>query len=191
MIDDLPDFDWTRTHLERARHGDGEALRALLEAYNDPLLVRVRTMMGPRARRHAETGDFVQDTFLVALKSLHSVQLASSRAFLGWLTTIARHRIIDSVRKKYEDSFTQFATTLLGQHERPSQHAILHEELDRLALALESLDADRRRVIEMRNFEGLPFAAIARQLDRSENAVQLLHARAVSELGRILDNRGA
>ncbi|MCB9919123.1 MAG: sigma-70 family RNA polymerase sigma factor [Planctomycetes bacterium] len=188
MDEPLPDFDWTQAKLERAKQGDGGAMRELLEVYNKPLLLRVRTMMGPRARQHAETGDFVQETILAALKRLDSVDLASSRAFLAWLTTIARHRIIDSVRKKYEDSFTEFATTMLGSsNERPSQHAIHHEELDRLALALESLDADRRRVIELRNFEGLTFGAIARELDRSENAVQLLHARAVSELGRILD----
>lgn len=183
----LPDFEWTRTQLDLARNGDGTALRELLEAYNEPLLQRVRTMMGPRARQHAETDDFVQDTLLAALKQLSKVELSSSGSFLAWLTTIARHRIIDGVRKRYESSFTKFATTMLGMSDaRPYREAIRQEELQRLAHALECLDHDRRRVIELRSLEGLPFSEIARRFGRSENAVQLLHARAVSELGRIL-----
>src|SRR5687768_9294880 len=42
---------------------------------------------------YREVGDLVQDVFLVALKSLHSLENAA--AFGPWIATIARNRAVD------------------------------------------------------------------------------------------------
>ena len=42
--------------------------------------------------------------------------------------------------------------------------------------------ADQRTVIELRDFDGLRFREIGERLGRTENAVQLLHSRAMMRL---------
>jgi RNA polymerase sigma-70 factor (ECF subfamily) len=190
MSESLPSLETTRAWLARASDGDAVAVGQLLQAYNEPLLRRVRIMMGPKARECAETGDFVQETILDALRRLDSFELESTRGFLAWLATIARGKIASSIRKRHELLFTNFATSMIAGRSdrvsRPSEHAIRDEELHRLADVLEQLPEKRRRALELRYFDGLSFAEIGRRLDRSENAAQLLHARALSELGRLL-----
>jgi RNA polymerase sigma factor (sigma-70 family) len=46
---------------------------------------------------------------------------------------------------------------------------------------------DRRRVIELRDLDGLSYREIGATLGRTENAVQILHARALAELARRLE----
>ena len=71
----------------------------------------------------------------------------------------------------------------------PSQSASRQEQVDLLLEALAELPDDKQRVVELRDFEGLSFAEIARAMGRSENAVQLLHTRALARLAGILRSR--
>ncbi|MCA8952132.1 MAG: sigma-70 family RNA polymerase sigma factor, partial [Planctomycetes bacterium] len=68
----------------------------------------------------------------------------------------------------------------------PSVDAARGEDIERLLEALEQLREDDQRVIELRDFEELSFRAIGERLGRSEAAVQMLHARAVTRLGQAL-----
>ena len=68
----------------------------------------------------------------------------------------------------------------------PSQQVVLRDEEARLREALEALTPDYREVIELRNFQRLPFADVAQRMGRSRPATQMLWARAIKRLEEIM-----
>ena len=64
----------------------------------------------------------------------------------------------------------------------PSQHFARNEVFLQLAAALETLPPDYRQVIVLRHVEGLPFAEVARLMDRSVNSVEKLWVRSLAKL---------
>ena len=181
-------FDATLDLVVKAREGDRLAFDQLLARYSDRLLTRVRLMMGDEARQRAESADFLQELFVEVIEGFKRVSLKDEREFVRWATQIARNNIRDHVRRRRERAVDSFSTALLHQQpksgaERPSQQAVRREEIDRLIEGLEGLQPDYQRVIELRDFEQLPFVEIARRMDRpSLDAVQMLHARALAKL---------
>lgn len=176
--------------LRGAQAGRSGALDGLLERYRDRLLGRVRLMMGDGARQHAESGDFLQGVMLEIARDLDEAQLEDEEAFLRWATRVARNNIRDQVRRRREralESFSQSGILARSGDATPSGDAGRHEDVERLVAALERLSPDHRRVVELRDFDGLSYREVARALDRpSEEAVQMLHARALSNLTREL-----
>ncbi len=176
--------------LKLAHSGDAAALSRLLERYSERLLVRVRLMMGAEARAQAESVDFLQMTMAEVVEHLPRFEIRNERAFLGWLTTIARNRIRDSVRRQREAAFTTLSVTCSndqsGRGKTPASEAADHEEALRLVEALEELDAPSRQVVELRNLEGLSYRAIGERLGFGEERVRRKHQRAVLRLGILL-----
>jgi len=177
--------------LEKAQEGERTSLDHLVSLHGATLLDRIRLMMGERARRVAESGDFLHETLVQAARSLDGFQLRSEAQLLRWLTEIARNRIRDAVRRPRERALAQLSDSLElprsgGRQTTPSSIVSGREALHDLAEALESLRPEERRAIELRHFEGLGFREIGEHLERSENAAQLLHSRALLRLGRML-----
>lgn len=179
-------FDDLEVLVQRARSGDPSASGALIEHYRDPLLARIRLLMGDEARRVAESSDFLQETFVAALPALERFELRGSAQFLGWLTTIARNRIRQDVRRRHEQAFSTLSSSLSGRPQRDSESQVWFDELLRLAQSLEGLPADEQRVIEMHDLQGLSFALIGEQLGCSERHARRKHAQALLRLAREL-----
>ena len=170
-----------------AKRGESGSLEALLENHRERLLERIRLMMGSRARRIAESADFAQIVMLDAAKDLPGFEPIGRGSFLRWITQIARNRIRDAVRRRREDSLGSFVlerACSLGAG--PITNAQARERSERVVEALLELSADHRQVIELRQIDGLPFTQVAERMQRSENAVQLLFARAMVRLGQLL-----
>ena len=163
----------------------GAGLESLIEEYRRPLLGRIRLMMGDRARRAAESGDFLHDVFATALGDGTRATLPPEQDLLRWLTAIARNRIRAEVRRDHEGRFRTLSDSLSGKSSSPtpSTEAARQEQLVELAEALEQLPDDYRDVIQRRHFEELPFAAIGRLMGRSEEAARKLHTRALLRVG--------
>ncbi|MBK8978812.1 MAG: sigma-70 family RNA polymerase sigma factor [Planctomycetes bacterium] len=173
----------TEELLVAARAGDPASLSALLEQHRARLLLRIRLMMGEKARRIADSEDFAQAVLTDAASGLPKFEPRGPDAFLRWLTVIARNRIRSAVRRHREESLDTFVLTGLSAGSGPSTAAELSELRERVVDALAAMSDDHRRAIELRQFDGLPFAAIGERLGRSENAAQLLFTRALVELG--------
>jgi RNA polymerase sigma-70 factor (ECF subfamily) len=173
--------------IQRARAGDSGAFETLLARYSDRLLNRVRLMMGEEARREAESVDFLQATLLQVVRHFERAAVADERAFLRWLTSVARNRIRDSVRRRREVPFAELSRTLSTDRPSPQQasppsQAASNEEVDRLAEALEELDPELRRAVELRDFDGLAFAAVGERLGCNEEHARWLHRKALVRL---------
>ena len=68
----------------------------------------------------------------------------------------------------------------------PSDALILHERELLVSEALARLPDDYREVILLRNLQSLPFEEVARRMERSRPAVQMLWMRAIKELQTFL-----
>jgi len=185
------EFAQTITLLHDAKDGDREALAALLERYRPVLTQRIRFMMGPQARRHAETGDFLQGVFLEILHRLGQFEIRDERSFLAWVTQIARNAIRNKANRRFELAFSTLVTTTLGiepvtRSGNPADMAVFDEQQQQLVECIEKLEHEHQEAILLRHVEDLSFAEIGERMHRSENAAQLLHARALSRLSALV-----
>lgn len=188
-------FSETVDLLRRAKAGEPACLRRVLDRYRDRLLLRIRLMMGERARQAAESGDFLHGVFVQVLENFEGFEVRGERSFLRWTTTIARNSIRMELRRHREAALETFASSTLwandGADATPLGEVERTDQVDRIVDALAELDEDHRSVIELRYFEQLSFAEIARRMGRSENAVQLLHGRVILKLSdRLHDAEG-
>ncbi len=195
MVDESP-YTETVQLLLRAAQGDSACLGDVLGRYRDRLLLRIRLMMGARARDVAESGDFLQEVFVRVLEQFDRFELRDERSFLRWITMIARNNIRTELRRDREValeslvSASQHASARAALENAPPSQIVRLEEISLLVDALAELEDDHRRVVEMRNFEQLSFAEVGKQLGRTENAAQLLHARVLLSLRDKLDRAG-
>ncbi len=69
----------------------------------------------------------------------------------------------------------------------PSEIVMQFEQQLQVADALTQLPADYQQVVLLRNVEQLPFDEVARRMDRSRPAVQMLWMRAIRQLQSLCD----
>ena len=164
----------------------------LLVRCRSRLLTRIRWMMGEQARRVEDSGDFFGEVSARILARADSLEWRDENHFLALASRIAWHAIVDRVRRPRVKRFESFTANLsagrVAEEEgtSPSQEVAAEEDIDRVLQALEKLSEDHQSVIELRHFEGLSFREVGERMGRAERAVQSLHARAVTALGRIL-----
>lgn len=183
--DDLPGL------IERARAGDAEAGSELIARVREPLLQRVRWMMGPEARQLAESDDFLNATFAAALPALKRFEVRGADSFLRWLTAIARNQIRQELRRHREAALSALSSAL-GHGAQPGDpgETISVDTALTLFEVFARLAADERRLVELRDLEGRTFVEIAALLSCSERQAQRLHARALMRLGRLFRGSG-
>ena len=175
--------------LRAAKAGDPSRVYGVLERYREQILGRIRWMLGAQARQAAESSDFLHDVYVKVVEGLDKFEPRDERAFLRWVTAIARNRIRASANAQRVKAFGAFATATVHDitpnegPPGPGTQVALEESMHLMLEALEALPAEHRCVIELRNFEGLPFRDIGARTGRSENAAQLLHTRALVRLG--------
>lgn len=185
-----PDDDLPRL-IERVRAGDAGAGSELVARVREPLLQRVRWMMGPEARKLAESDDFLNATFAAALPALERFEVRGADSFLPWLTAIARNQIRQELRRPREAALSALSSVLGHAPQRgdaPGETISVDTALT-LFDAIAGLAEDERRLVELRDLEGRTFVEIAALLGCGERQAQRLHARALLRLGRLF--RGA
>jgi len=164
---DAGDIETTEL-LRHAREGDRNALEQLLQRYRPELLKRIRLMMGEVTRRTAESGDFLQGALVEVMRDLARVRHEAM------LESFALARGLFEARGR-------------PSAETPSQNVMRAEQLELLVEALARLRDEHRLAIELRWFQGLSFAEIARRTGRTAQAARKFHARALLRLGDELE----
>jgi RNA polymerase sigma-70 factor (ECF subfamily) len=172
--------------LARARSGD-EAGFLLLWDELQPRLLRYLQVLSCD-----DVDDVAGETWLQAIRDLHTFKKGGADEFRAWLFTIGRHRAIDAARSR-----NRFRDKVLAGESVPQQLAsgnpveeeVLHGLSTRRAVALVAgLSRDQAEVVALRVIAGLDTDAVARILRKSPGAVRIaLHRglRALSEDPRI------
>ena len=120
----------------------------------------------------------------------------------GWLRQILTNYLAQELRKftgpqrdvglerslqnALEESSSRLEAWLAAQQASPSELAMRHERMLRLASALAQLPDDQRTAVEMRHLQRFSLTEIARQMERTEASVSGLLVRGLKALRRLL-----
>ena len=150
------------------------------DAWYDSMLPSVYGYLLHRCGRNAQTAEeLTQETFVEAVRSRHTFRGDDTRS---WLIGIARHRLLDHLRRegRRERTFLR-----VFARERPSVVWIGSDDQDAdLVDALRRVPAAQRAALILRYVDDLPVREVARLLGRKEGAVESLLSRGRDRLRR-------
>ena len=182
--------------LARTALGDRGAFAQLYERTSAHLFAVVLRIQRDRALAE----DLLQDIYVAVWKAAGSFDAARSQP-LTWLTSIARHRAIDSLRRAQAQPQWQPVhaaadesddeATLLDQvaDENPGPIDLLERAADARALSrcMAVLSAAQRQSLALAFFDGLSHAEVAAQLREPLGTVKSWARRALLSLRTCLD----
>ena len=162
--------------VERARRGDREAFRGLVERYQRKVAALALGML----RNREDALDIVQDTFTKAFQSLDKFKGDSS--FYTWIYRIGVNLCIDHQRR--ESRYVQAAADVDDVGEEvapPSDEDLERDEPFEMARsteigahhveAINELPPEHRAVILLREVDGLSYEEISQALDCPKGTV--------------------
>ena len=198
-----PNLDWSDRSRElagllaRAGIGDRAAFATLYERTSAHLFAVVLRIN----RDRAQAEDILQEVYVNVWRSAQSFDAAQSQP-LTWLTSIARNRAIDSLRRAQTQPQTQSAITSGGDDgeetdvldtvadDAPGPLDLLSRAADARALGhcMQGLSATQRQSVAMAFFDGLSHAEVAEQLKQPLGTVKSWVRRALISLKACLEN---
>jgi RNA polymerase sigma-70 factor (ECF subfamily) len=184
-VDPEPPDDSARIRalVELAQGGDTEAFGQLYDRYVTGIFRYIYVRVGNR--QLAE--DLTADTFLRALRSLHTFQW-KGKDFAAWLTTIARNLMNDHFKSRRTRS--EFTTDVFPDRpdagRGPEGDVLASLTNAELMQAVSDLPEDQRDCVLMRFVQELSISETAQALGRSEGAIKQLQLRAVRGLAKKL-----
>jgi RNA polymerase sigma-70 factor (ECF subfamily) len=179
------------TLVERASSGDSYAFEALVARYQD----RVYNIALRMVRRAEEAEDVTQETFLKVYKALPN--FGGRSAFYTWIFRIAVNASLSRLRslgrrRQHEvgvplgaraDGESSSAIPEPASKERgPAESVEAADSVQRVQLAVDTLEPDDRAVVVLRDFEGLSYDEIAEAVSSTRAAVKSRLHRARLEL---------
>jgi len=158
--------------------GDEAAFRELYDRYHERLF-RFALVLGRGDESLA--GEMVQSAFVTAATKLRRVE--NEEHLWNWLARVARQQLAKALRQRQRDSSLLVAGDLPECADAREPDSALEENLD---VALLSLDADDRQLIEWFYFDGLGHVEIAEKLAATPKAVSSRLERARARLRAVL-----
>ena len=196
-----PATDWTQRSLElskllaRAGLGDRAAFATLYEQTSSHLLGVVLRIQ----RDRAQAEDILQEVYVNVWRAAQSFDAAQSQP-LTWLSSVARNRAIDSLRRTQTQP--QFKPTSSGNDEEdndvydtvaddaPGPLDLLSRASDARALSscMQALSAQQRQSVALAFFDGLSHAEVAEQMRQPLGTVKSWVRRALLALKSCLES---
>lgn len=181
--------------VERARKGDELAFEQLVTDNEKRIYNLCRRLTG----NPDDGAELAQEAFLNAWKGLDKFQGGSS--FATWLYRLASNACIDFLRKEKRRQSISMTVSLDDEEEGrqadlPDERYSPEQELERAELrravlrGLETISAEHKQVLVMRELNGLSYAEIAHVLDLEEGTVKSRIARARLALRKVLAAEG-
>lgn len=167
----------------------------------EEVLPRLRTLLrflaarslNPRHWRRADPSDLAQKTILEAHLKRADFQGSTEKELVAWLEIILDHRIKDEVRNiecqkndPGREVPVERADHAIRNRTSPLSALVRHEEIRRLAEALDQLPGDQRRAVEFRHLHGLTLAKTAELMAESRYTVARLLRPAMARLLELL-----
>jgi RNA polymerase sigma-70 factor, ECF subfamily len=177
--------------VERARSGDSDAFRLLVEQHSRAVFRLAFRMTG----NEQDAEDVVQETFLRAYRQLDKYEARSS--FSTWLYRIASNYSLDLIRmrKRHEDKRERgkaeerdILQTIPVNTPGPDRIVYSSQIQERVNEALNELSPQERTAFVLRHFEGMSIDEIGETLGTGTNATKHSIFRAVQKLRRSLES---
>jgi len=169
------------TLMRAAMQGDDKAYAAAL----DQMARLARTIISQKIQSPDMAEDIVQDVLLSVHQARHTWD--GERPFKPWFYAIARYRLLDALRVHYRNK-----EDLLDDPTHMELFAAPVTETDglseQLAVALNSLPAKQRSVVEMMKVQGLSAQDVALKLNMTVSAVKVTAHRAYKSMRSVLES---
>lgn len=197
-----PQSDWTERSLElskllaRAGLGDRAAFATLYERTSSHLLGVVLRIQ----RDRAQAEDILQEVYVNVWRAAQSFDAAQSQP-LTWLSSIARNRAIDSLRRtQTQPQFRSTISSTADEEETdvydtvaddaPGPLDLLSRASDARALSscMQGLSAQQRQSVALAFFDGLSHAEVAEQMRQPLGTVKSWVRRALMSLKGCLES---
>jgi RNA polymerase sigma-70 factor, ECF subfamily len=152
--------------VDRAKEGDGDAVRFLYLRYADNVYGYVRAIV----HDHHDAEDVTQQVFAKLMTAIVRYEQRGV-PFIAWLLRMSHNAAVDAVRARRATPVEEIFGADEGQcDEAPERARSLHA-------ALATLPEDQRQVVVMRHVCGLSPVEIAERLGRTHSSVYGLHHR--------------
>ena len=164
--------------LAAARQGESEALDELVVRFYPTVRHKVHLALAGDLRQHRpwlvslfSTGDVVQEVFHDVVRDLESFQGETEPAFISYLTTVIKNRLIDAIRfheaarrdRRRDDARIEGAD-FASPARSPSNRVEEVEELEHVARVLSSFPTRERHLLRERLEKASTFDELAEQL---------------------------
>jgi RNA polymerase sigma-70 factor, ECF subfamily len=164
--------------MKASMAGDARVYRRLLEDIGRSVRAMAHGAFGRAHVGDADIEDAVQETLLAIHLKRHTWD--SSQRLAPWVNAIARHKIIDALRRRgarRAESIELFQDSLAAP-EADDPHA-----LSDARKLMEALGPRQRDIVRSISLEGQSIAATAARLSMTEVAVRVALHRALKSLG--------
>ncbi|MCA9104864.1 MAG: sigma-70 family RNA polymerase sigma factor [Pirellulaceae bacterium] len=173
--------------IERTLGGDTRAFEELVLRYQDRLYNAVVHTVGCAE----EARDIVQEAFLSAYSKLHSFQ--GNASFYTWLYRIGFNASISHRRKRrpvlsVDPQRDENGVEPIDRHESPEAPLQRAERVAQVQQALSLVSEEHRRILVLREMDGLDYETIADMLDLPIGTVRSRLHRARSQLKETLES---
>ena len=182
--------DWPAL-VHDARHGSDDALSEIIARLQGYLLLIANGQMRENLQAKFGASDIVQNSLLDAHAGIDDFKGSTEAEMRAWLKQIVMHNLADEGRRytgtqsrnvSRERSLEVIATPL--KTNGPSISKVIKSEADRqkLAKAVNRLNARQKRVVEGRHRFGYSYKEIAEQVGITEVAARKIWSRALEQL---------
>ncbi|HET6576065.1 MAG TPA: sigma-70 family RNA polymerase sigma factor [Fimbriiglobus sp.] len=172
------------------------------EEYRQYLLTLARLQTDDRFNDKVDLSGVVQQTLLEAQAVADPWRTWSADQRIAWLRRALANNLTDEVRKftadardvdrersleqALADSSARLGAWLVAEQSSPSERAVRHEDLLRLASALAALPDDQQRAVELHHLKGLSLADTAAAMGKTTQAVVGLLFRGLRRLRELM-----
>jgi len=158
--------------VKQAQQGDYDAFDELVTRHRGRIFAMIRNMI----HQEADAWDLSQETFIKAWKALPKFE-ARAR-FSTWLFRIAHNVVYDWTRKRKVESAGELndeiferenidsnSRTTPSVSQAPDESLVTNELREKIEAALDKLSPEHRRVVVLKDVQGLSYKEIAEVMD--------------------------
>lgn len=179
--------------LDAWHSGDKDALVELVQSHAPWIRTYARRRMSAKMRLFETSEDVVQSVLLNLLRTGPSFRPANTTQFRALIARAVFNRLCelhDYVSRQGRDpdraeplaSHASRVMACVPSSDQPARRASDSEERAFIALALQIIDPDDRRLIQWHDFDGVEFAEIGQRLSMSEEGARSRYRRALARL---------
>jgi len=168
--------------VQRAVDGDAEAFGRLYDMHVDRIYRHIYYRVGNKA----DAEDLTQEVFFKAWKAIGRYKKTGS-PFLAWMMTICHNQIVDSYRKRKDETYLDDDLPVADNGPGPELAAEMEFDRKQVRRCIRRLGNDQQQVILLRFIEDFSYGEIAASLGKSEGAVRVIQHRALLKLRDIME----